>query len=106
VALAGRLHAADRRQREPYADYLLRVAIRILSHYRVTASDVAALLHDAVEDHAAGLAPGGTRHAASFGAERRFLLAANGRPLCRDRTALTQLNPDFYQISAYLLVTL
>jgi len=36
LALAGRLHAADRRQREPYANHLLRVAIRILSHYRVT----------------------------------------------------------------------
>ena len=59
LALACRLHAADRRQREPYANHLLRVAIRILSHYRVTDPDVAcaALLHDAVEDHAAGLAP-------------------------------------------------
>ena len=47
LALAGRLHAADRRQREPYANHLLRVAIRILSHYRVTDPDVAcaALLH-------------------------------------------------------------
>src|SRR5215467_13214108 len=33
LTLAGRLHAADRRQREPYANHLLRVAIRILSHY-------------------------------------------------------------------------
>ena len=31
LALACRLHAADRRQREPYANHLLRVAIRILS---------------------------------------------------------------------------
>ena len=59
LALAGRLHAADRRQREPYANHLLRVTTRILSHYRVTDPDVAcaALLHDAVEDHAAGIAP-------------------------------------------------
>jgi len=59
--LAARLHAADRRQREPYLSHLLRVAIRILSHYHVSDADVAtaALLHDAVEDHAAGLAPGG-----------------------------------------------
>jgi hypothetical protein len=40
LALAGRLHAADRRQREPYANHLLRVTIRILSHYRVTDPDV------------------------------------------------------------------
>jgi hypothetical protein len=66
LALAGQLHAPDRRQREPYANHLLRVAIRILSHYRVTDPDVAcaALLHDAVEDHAAGVASGGTRQGA------------------------------------------
>ena len=79
LALASRLHAADRRQREPYANHLLRVAIRILSHYRVTDPDVAcaALLHDAVEDHAADIAPGGDRQAAlavlagRFGAPHR-----------------------------------
>ena len=61
LRLASRLHAADRRQREPYLSHLLRVAIRIISHYRVGDADVAcaALLHDAVEDHADGLAPGG-----------------------------------------------
>ncbi len=66
LALASRLHARDRRQREPYANHLLRVSVRILSHYRVTDSDVicAALLHDAVEDHAGDIAPGGTRQAA------------------------------------------
>jgi len=59
LMLASRLHAGDRRQREPYANHLLRVTIRILSHYRVTDPDVAcaALLHDAVEDHAADIAP-------------------------------------------------
>jgi len=64
--LAGRLHAADRRDREPYVNHLLRVAIRIMSHYRVHDADVvcAALLHDAVEDHAAELAPDGTQRAA------------------------------------------
>ena len=73
LALA-RLHAADRRQREPYANHLLRVTIRILSHYRVTDPDVAcaALLHDAVEDHADGIAPGGTRQAALAVLARRF----------------------------------
>src|SRR5882724_9707370 len=66
LALAGRLHAADRRAREPYVNHLLRVAIRIMSHYGVRDGDVicAALLHDAVEDHAADLAPDGTRTAA------------------------------------------
>ena len=58
--LAARLHADDRRDREPYVNHLLRVAIRIMSHYRVRDADVvcAALLHDAVEDHPAELAGG------------------------------------------------
>jgi HD domain len=66
LALASRLHAADRREREHYVNHLLRVAIRIMSHYRVHDADVvcAALLHDAVEDHAAELAPDGTQRAA------------------------------------------
>ena len=65
LALAGRLHAADRRQREPYINHLLRVAIRILCYYGVRDPDVAcaALLHDAVEDHAAELAAGGSGQA-------------------------------------------
>ena len=52
LELAARLHAADRREREPYLNHLLRVAIRIMSHYGVRDGDVvcAALLHDAVED--------------------------------------------------------
>jgi HD domain len=64
--VAGRLHAADCREREPYVNHLLRVAIRIMSHYRVRDAEVvcAALLHDAVEDHAAELAPDGTEQAA------------------------------------------
>jgi hypothetical protein len=51
--LAARLHAGDHREREPYVNHLLRVAIRIMSHYGVRDPDVitAALLHDAVEDH-------------------------------------------------------
>jgi hypothetical protein len=59
----GRLHAGDRRQRGPYACHPLRVAIRIMSHYRVDDADVAcaALLHDTVEDHAVEMAPGGSR---------------------------------------------
>ncbi|MGH3254885.1 MAG: HD domain-containing protein [Streptosporangiaceae bacterium] len=59
--LAARLHAGDRRDREPYLNHLLRVAIRIISHYGVHDPDVicAALLHDAVEDHPDELALGG-----------------------------------------------
>ncbi len=51
------------RQREPYVNHLLRVCLRIISHYRVSDPDLAcaALLHDAVEDHADHLAPSGTR---------------------------------------------
>jgi (p)ppGpp synthase/HD superfamily hydrolase len=87
--LASRLHAEDRRQREPYANHLLRVTIRILSHYRVTDPDVAcaALLHDAVEDHAEDLAPGGTRQASctvlasQFGARTADLVAAVTNPV-------------------------
>lgn len=47
-----RLHAGQRRTREPYANHVLRVALRVLCHYRVTDPDVliAALLHDVVED--------------------------------------------------------
>jgi HD domain len=87
LALASQLHAADRRQREPYANHLLRVAIRIVSHYRVTDPDVAcaALLHDAVEDHAAGIAPGGRQAALAvlagrFGPRTVALVAAVTNP--------------------------
>ena len=38
--LASRLHAADRRQNEPYVNHLLRVAIRIITYYRVRDADV------------------------------------------------------------------
>ena len=73
--LAARLHAADRREREPYINHLLRVAIRIMSHYGVHDTDVvaAALLHDAVEDHAAELAGAtGGREAALSVLAREF----------------------------------
>ena len=58
LALASELHAGDRRVREPYLNHLLRVAIRIMRYYGITDVDVlvAALLHDAVEDHPAELA--------------------------------------------------
>ena len=87
LALPSRLHAADRRQSEPYASHLPRVTIRILSHYRATDPDVAcaALLHDAVEDHAAGIAPGGRKTALAvlagrFGARIAALVAAVTQP--------------------------
>jgi (p)ppGpp synthase/HD superfamily hydrolase len=53
LGLASTLHADDRRVREPYLNHLLRVAIRIIRYYDVRDVDVivAALLHDAVEDH-------------------------------------------------------
>jgi len=60
LGLAAELHRLDRRSREPYLNHLLRTAIRIITYYQVTDIDVivAALLHDAVEDHAAELAAG------------------------------------------------
>ena len=66
LELAARLHAGDRRQNEPYINHPLRVAIRIMSHYGIRDPDVivAALLHDAVEDHAAELAPDGRTESA------------------------------------------
>ena len=88
LALASRLHAGDWRQREPYANHLLRVTIRILSHYRVADPDVAcaALLHDAVEDHAAHIAPGGRQAALAvlagrFGGRTAVLVAAVTNPV-------------------------
>jgi hypothetical protein len=87
LALMSRLHERDRRQREPYASHPLRVAIRILSHYRVTDPDVvcAALLHDTVEDHAQDIAPGGRRNALAvlagqFGQRTAGLVAAVTNP--------------------------
>ena len=65
LQLAAELHAYDRRQREPYLNHLLRVAIRVVSHYGVRDADVvcAGLLHDAVEDHADQLARDGQQAA-------------------------------------------
>lgn len=56
--LALLLHAQDARVSEPYANHVLRVAIRIVRHYQVSDTDVvcAALLHDSVEDHDQDLA--------------------------------------------------
>ncbi len=89
LELASRLHARDQRQREPYSNHLLRVTIRILSHYQVADPDVtcAALLHDAVEDHAEDIAPGQAREAAvavlarQFGERTAGLVAAVTNPI-------------------------
>lgn len=88
LELASRLHAADVRQREPYVNHLLRVALRIVGHYGVRDADVvcAALLHDAVEDHATELAPGAGQSGALaeirrlFGARVAELVAAVTNP--------------------------
>ena len=74
LALAARLHAADRRQNEPYVNHLLRVAIRIVTYYEVRDPDVvaAALLHDSVEDHAAELAADGRPPSALAELARQF----------------------------------
>jgi len=100
--LATRLHADDRRDREPYLNHLLRVAIRIISHYGVHDPDVicAALLHDAVEDHPGELARGdGTGGqqgalaalAAEFGPRVAELVAAvTNPPYAPDRDAHDQ----------------
>jgi hypothetical protein len=76
--LAARLHADDRREREPYVNHLLRVAIRIMSHYGVRDTDVicAALLHDAVEDHPAELAASVPGQAGGAGDDQAAALTA------------------------------
>jgi len=78
LELAARLHADDRREREPYVNHLLRVAIRIMSHYGVRDTDVicAALLHDAVEDHPAELAASVPGQAGGAGDDQAAALAA------------------------------
>jgi hypothetical protein len=75
---------------------VLRVTTRIISHYKIRDTDVicAALLHDAVEDHAADLAPGGGQQealaaiAGQFGDRVAELVAAVTNPAAepgRDR---------------------
>jgi (p)ppGpp synthase/HD superfamily hydrolase len=89
LELAGRLHGADRRQREPYVNHPIRVAIRIISHYQVRDADIAcaALLHDAVEDHADQMTASGSREDAfaflgsMVGARAAGLVAAVTNPL-------------------------
>jgi len=86
--LAGHLHERDERQREPYINHPLRVALRIICHYAVRDADItcAALLHDAVEDHADDLAANGRPGAfgvlaAEFGARVAGLVEAVTNPV-------------------------
>jgi HD domain len=77
LGLAAELHRLDRRSREPYLNHVLRTTIRILTYYHVTDVDVAvaALLHDAVEDHPRELAgdrPGDPVEAALAELAERF----------------------------------
>jgi hypothetical protein len=88
LQLAGRLHSLDHRQREPYLNHVLRVALRIMCHYGVRDADVicAALLHDAVEDHASDLSTVGRTAAfdvlaATFGPNVADLIEAVTNPL-------------------------
>lgn len=71
LRLAARLHASNHRQHEPYVNHLLRVALRIMVYYGVHEPDVicAALLHDAVEDHADDLSTAGRPGALALLAE-------------------------------------
>ncbi|MEV0292433.1 HD domain-containing protein [Nocardia sp. NPDC050710] len=77
LELAADLHRDDRYGREPYLNHLLRVAIRIVSHYEVREPDlvIAGLLHDSVEDHPrelAGTRPGEPADAALSELAERF----------------------------------
>jgi hypothetical protein len=93
LQLAGRLHSLDHRQREPYVNHLLRVALRIMCHYDVHDADIicAALLHDSVEDHADDLASAGrpgafAMLAACFGPRVADLVATLTNPIYAPET--------------------
>jgi hypothetical protein len=88
LELASTLHARQRRVREPYMNHLLRVAIRIMHHYKVTDPEViiAALLHDSAEDQAVALVGVPDREKAleklgkMFGARVEYLVRAVTNP--------------------------
>ncbi|WP_433828748.1 HD domain-containing protein [Actinoplanes sp. CA-015351] len=95
--LAAALHAEDRRVREPYLNHLLRVAIRIIKYYGVRDIDVlvAALLHDAVEDHPAEL--GGVPEQTPYPEAVEAALAELGRRFnCRVADLVSSVtNPEY-----------
>jgi hypothetical protein len=87
LRLAGRLHSLDHRQREPFINHVLRVALRIIVHYDVRDADIicAALLHDSVEDHTEELSKTGRPGAfamltACFGPQVANLIGAVTNP--------------------------
>jgi hypothetical protein len=93
LQLAGRLHSLDHRQREPFVNHLLRVALRIIVHYDVQDADVicAALLHDSVEDHSGDMSPAGRPGAfamltACFGPRVADLVSAVTNPVYTTET--------------------
>lgn len=105
---ASDLHAGQRRTREPYANHLLRVAIRILCYYRITDAQVlaAALLHDSVEDHPWAMA-GYSYSGVGLPPQREALRALNGRfghRVARLVAAVTNPpdDPDLDRHSQYL----
>ncbi|PXX57874.1 HD domain-containing protein [Nocardia tenerifensis] len=94
LELAAELHRDDHYGREPYLNHLLRVAIRIISHYRVRDGDLVAagLLHDSVEDHPVELAgdrPGPPTAAALAELADRF-----GERVAELVAAVTNPEPD------------
>lgn len=95
---AQQLHADQRRTREPYANHVLRVTLRIICHYHVTDPDIliAALLHDVVEDQplaTAGLTAGVTNHGPPPRAAAIAVIAGRYGPrVARLVSAVT--NPD------------
>ena len=93
LALASDLHRQDRRVREPVVNHLLRVTLRVMCHYEVDDADllVAALLHDAVEDHPVELA--GEGHDDPAEAALRVLAAEFGTRVASLVRAVT--NPPY-----------
>ncbi len=104
LTLASKLHAGDRRVREPYLNHLLRVAIRIIRYYGIRDVDVivAALLHDAVEDHPEELSslPGGSHPSTAGGTHPQLTDAAVGELARRFNPRVAELvrsvtNPEY-----------
>src|SRR5215470_17848984 len=82
LELAAELHRDDRRTREPYLNHPLRTAIRIICYYDVRDVEVlvAALLHDAVEDHPDVLAGPGDQAGADLTEAALATLASRYTP--------------------------
>ena len=89
LRLAARLHACDCRQREPYVNHLLRVALRIMVHYSVLEPDVICGLCSMMLSKAMPTScprPGGRlRSRSGYGERVAELVAAVTNPVCRKR---------------------